>query len=190
MQQFQLAPFALPGEYGEGIVPLVDVKEHLGVLEDDFDALLGVLRDAAIDMVERYCGVRLGLCEGLEWHAERLPDPVQLGVWPVSAVTGVTWLDSAGAEVDGDPAIFRRGVRDMLRLVPGQSLPGGVAGGVVITFTAGFDDTTRPPALVSAVKMFTAHLFANREAVSGGVISGEVPLGFRAMCNAYRMPVI
>lgn len=190
MQQFQLAPYALPGTYGEGVVPLADVKAHLGVLEDDFDDLIGVLRDAAIDMVERYCGVRLGLCEGLEWHAERLPHPVQLGVWPVAEVTGVSWLDSDGAVVTGDPAIWRVGVRDMLRLVPGQSLPGGVAGGVVITFTAGFDDTTRPAALVSAVKMFTAHLFANREAVVTGTISGEIPLGFRAMCNAYRMVTI
>jgi uncharacterized phiE125 gp8 family phage protein len=188
--EFQLWPFVQDAEYGEGIVPLADMKAHLQVLEDDFDELIPLLRDAAIDMVERYCGLRLAPCTGLQWQAEALPDPVTLGVWPVTAITAVTWLDSAGDDVTGTAANWRIGLRDKVRLKPGATAPSGVAGGVVITFDAGFADAERPAALVQAVKMFTAHLFENRSAAMNGTISGEIPLGFRALCDRYRMPVI
>lgn len=185
---FELAPFALPADYGEGIVSLADVKAHLGVLSSDQDDLIGVLRDAAIDMVERYCGVFLAVREGVEWKAELLSSPLRLGVWPVSAVTAVSWLDSDGETVTGDATIWRLGTRDEVLLNPGQSLPSGVSAGVTIEFTAGFE--TPPPALVQAVKMFTAHLFEQRGVIGSTSMSGEIPLGFRALCSAYRMPVI
>lgn len=189
---FELRPFELPADYGEDIVPLEDIRAHVGLVADEteFDDLLAALRDSAVDMVERRCGVRLGVCTGLEWTADALPARLRVGVWPVLAVTAISWLDRTGAVVTGDPAIFRIGVRDELRLKPGQVLPSGVAEGVTITFTAGFDTGNCPRALVQAVKMFTAHLFANREAVATGTISGEIPLGFRTLCDAYRMPVI
>lgn len=188
--EFQLAPFALPVDYGDTIIPLADMKAHIGVLEDDFDDLISAFRDAAIDMVERYCGVRLGECADLQWQAERLPSTVALGVWPVTAITALTWLDSEGTEITGTPGDWRIGVRDRMVLKPGATRPSGIAGGVTITFDAGFTADNRPPALVQAVRLFTAHLFANREAVITGAISGEIPLGFRVLCNQYRMIVI
>ncbi|XUU60647.1 head-tail connector protein [Erythrobacter sp. HA6-11] len=191
MMRFGLAPFDLPGGYGDDVVSLEDIKNHVSMTgTDEFDSLLTVLRDAAIDQVERYCGVRLQTCEGLVWKSEALCAPISLGVWPVTGITSIKWLDSDAAEIIGDPAIWRIGVRDQLRLKPGQVLPSGVRGGVEITFDAGFTSQNRPSALVHAVKMFTAHLFANREAVLTGTISGEIPLGFRALCQSYRMPVL
>lgn len=187
---FQLAPFATAAGYGESVVSLADIKAHLKVLHDDEDDLLGVLRDAAVDMVERYCAVRLGECTGLVWKAEAICSPLRLGVWPVTAVTAITWLDSTGEAVTGDEAIWRIGVRDELLLKPGSSLPSGVAAGVEITFDAGFDADNRPPALVQAVKFFTSHLKHNSSAVITGTISGEIPLGFRALCNSVRMVTI
>lgn len=187
---FELAPFDLDPDYGEGIVSLADAKAHLRVLHEAEDDLIGFYRDAAVDMVERYCGLRLGACAGLVWRAEYLCSPINLGVWPVTAVSGVAWLDSAAAPVTGDAARWRIVRRDRIQLRPGQSLPSGVAGGVEITFSAGFTAANRPPALVQAVKLFLGHVFANREAVSMGTLSGEIPLGFRMLCAAYRMPVI
>jgi uncharacterized phiE125 gp8 family phage protein len=188
---FELAPFDLDPGYGEAIVSLADMKEHLRVTHDDQDDLIGALRDAAVDMVERYTGVRLGPCAGLQWRAEGLASPVRLGAWPVTGINAIAWLDSEGAVVTGDDGgDWRVGVRDTIMLKPGASLPSGVAAGVVIDFDAGFTDDNRPHALVQAVKMFAAHLFRNADAVITGTISGEVPLGFRALCNAYRMPVI
>ena len=102
----------------------------------------------------------------------------------------VSWLDSDGDTVTGDASIWRIVRRDEIAVKPGSSLPSGVAAGVTITFTAGFTDANRPAALVQAVKMFAAHLFRHRESVSSGVQAGEIPLGFRQLCSAYRMPVI
>jgi uncharacterized phiE125 gp8 family phage protein len=186
--QFELAPFALPADYGEGIVPLEAMKAHLGVLEDDQDGLIGVYRDAAVDMVEKYCGVYLAQREGVVWRGEVLVSPLALGVWPITEITAIDWLDSTGAAIDGDDADWRIVRRDEIALKPGRTLPTDVAAGVEITFVAGF--VSAPPALVQAVKLFAAHLFANREAVITGTISGEIPLGFRQLCGQYRMPVI
>lgn len=187
---FELAPFDLDPDYGEGIVSLASLKAHIGILHDDRDEELGFYRDAAVDMVERYCGVRLAPCTGLVWRAESLPDQLRLGVWPVTAITGITYLDSTGTEQAATHGDWRVVTRDTIRLKPGKSLPSGVAAGVEIEFSGGFTDANRPPALVQAVKMFAAHLNQNREAVVTDTISGEIPLGFRHLCGAYRMPVI
>jgi uncharacterized phiE125 gp8 family phage protein len=141
-------------------------------------------------MVERYCGVRLGACEDITWRGESLPPHIKLGVWPVTDIGSITWLDSTGAAVTGDASIWRIVRRDEIALKPGSTLPSGVEAGVEIKFDAGFTDANRPAALVKAVKMFAAHLFRHREAVGTGTVAGEIPLGFRQLCSAYRMPVI
>ena len=82
---FELAPFDLPAEYGEGMVSLGGMKAHLRVLHDDDDDLIGIYRDAAVDMVERYCGIALGPKTRVVWRGERLSSPIELGVWPVTA---------------------------------------------------------------------------------------------------------
>lgn len=188
--RFELAPFNLSASYAEGIVSLDDVKAHLGVLHSDQDVLIGFYRDAAVDMVEQYCAVRLAPCAGLEWRGEYLPREIELGVHPVTGVTEVKWLDSEGSNVDGDATAWRVLRRDRITLKPGATAPASVAAGATITFDAGYTDANRPAALVQAVKLFTGHLFNNREAVVMGTAAGEIPLGFRQLCSAYRMPVI
>ncbi|MGL5447894.1 MAG: head-tail connector protein [Rhabdaerophilum sp.] len=186
--QFELTPLALPDDYTETILPLAECKAHLAVLEDDHDDLIRAYRDAAIDMVERYCGVRLGPVEDVTVRIECLPSPLDLGVWPVTAITAITWLDQQGNAVEGthdDWRVIRRGT---IGLKPGRALPSGVGGGVEIMVNAGFP--TPPPALVQAARMFMAHLFLHRETVITGTISGEIPLGFRQLCAQYRIPVI
>jgi uncharacterized phiE125 gp8 family phage protein len=190
--QFELAPFALPTNYAEGIVSLADMKDHLSFTaeETEFDDLIGLYRDAAVDMVERYCGIRLGEVSGATLRTEALCSNVRLGVWPVTAITAITWLDSEGEAVTGTASDWRVVMRDHIALKPGRTLPSGIGGGVVIIFDAGFAAEERPAALVQAVKLFAAHLFLHREAVITGTISSEIPLGFKMLCSQYRMPVI
>jgi uncharacterized phiE125 gp8 family phage protein len=141
-------------------------------------------------MVEKYCGLRLDTLKGLVWRGESLPSSIKLGTWPVTAITAIKWLDAQGNEVTGNPADWRIVRRDEIALKPGRTLPQEVGGGIEITFNGGFAEDNRPAALVQAVRMFAAHLFLNREAVASGTMSGEIPLGFRQLCGAYRMPVI
>lgn len=188
--QFELTPFALPPDYAAGIVSLADMKAHLRVLHDDEDDLIGICRDAAVDMVERYCGLRLDVCEDLVWRGEELAPKVKLGVFPVTALTSITWLDQQGESVSGDVSIWRIVRRGVIGLKPGATLPDTVGGGVEVTFTAGFTAANRPAMLVQAVKMFAAHLFEHREAVMAGTVAGEVPLGFKQICGQFRVPVL
>lgn len=188
---YELAPFATPAGYGEGIVPLEDAKAHLSVLteDDEFDELIAVLRDAAVDMVERYCGVSLSPRTGLVWMADRLPARVSLGLRPVTEVTGFDYVDSTNTPATFAVDKLRVAAGGELKPVPGETWPAGISAGIEITFNAGFTEANRPAALVHAVKMFTAHLFMNREAVVTGTIATDIPLGFQALCAPFR-PVV
>lgn len=191
---FELAPFGLPDGYGESILSLEAAKSHLRVDGDGEDDLIAAFRDAAVDVVEKYTGLILAPRVGgnaLVWRAERLCAPVRLGVRPVTAITGFAYLDSEGGEHDGDPSTLRIVPGGEVLLKGGTSWPSDLDHGIAITFEAGLSAGQVPPSLVQAIRMFTAHLYLNREAVAAtGTIGGEIPLGFRALCSAYRPPVI
>lgn len=186
---FELAPFDLPPDYGEGIVPLADIKAWCSIDEDEteFNELLGFMRDAAVDMVERYCGVFLAPREGVVWAGEVIPAKFRLPYRPATAVTAFAYFDRNGAPATLDVAGLRLTAGSELRTLAGAAWPSGE--GYQVTFSAGYTAANRPPALVTAVKMFGAHLFANREAVITGTISGEIPLGFQTACRQFR-PVL
>lgn len=188
---FTLSPTAWSEDYGEDIVSLDAVRAHCRVDGEDEDDLLTALRDAAINMVEQYAGVRLAPLGGLVATFPRFGTGMRIGIGPASTlvVTGIRWRNSEGAATDlaaGDWRVDPSGA-----LVPGwgKSWP-AAAEEVSVTFNVGFGAGECPPALVTAVKMFTAHLFANRESVITGTISGEIPLGFRMLCDQYREPVL
>lgn len=192
--RFELGHVAMPDGYGNGILSLDACKDHLRVEDDDQNDLIGALRDAAIEYVERYCGVKLGAQTGLTWRAESLPSAasayVDLALRPVTGITSVVWQDSAGAEVDGLVDDFRASESGRLRPAIGKCWPSGVAGEVVVTFDAGYAANEAPNSLLSAVKLMLGHLYMNREAVLTTGMAGEVPLGVSALCAPFRQVVI
>jgi uncharacterized phiE125 gp8 family phage protein len=190
--RYELAPFALPEGYAEGVLPLVDVKRHCAIEADEteFDVELAAYRDAGVDMVEKYTGLILAPRTGMVWRAEALPSRVRLGVKPVTTVMAFTYLDSAGDAQTGDHTTLRIVHGNEVVLKAGESWPSDMAAGVALTFSAGLAASERPAALVQAARMFTAHLFAHREAVITGTISGEIPLGVRVLCDLHRAVVI
>lgn len=194
--RFELGHTPMPAGYGAAILSLEACKAHLSIAaeETEFDALIEALRDAAIEYVERYCGVKLGPVTGMTWRAESLPcsarDWLDLAARPVTGLTSVTWLDGSGAEVTGDLAAFRVSDKGVLRPAVGGQWPSGIGGGVTITFSAGFAAGEAPPSLLSAVRLMLGHLFAHREAVLAGAVAGEAPLGVSALCASYRPVVI
>ncbi|MBX7496767.1 head-tail connector protein [Qipengyuania sp. 6B39] len=183
--RFELGHVPMPDGYGEAILSLDDCKAHLRVTNGSEDALISALRDAAIEFVERWCGVKLGPVTGLTWSAESFPaDQLDLAVRPVTDVTGITYLDGDGAEVTEDVADYRFTASGLLRPGIGKSWPTGVGGAVEVTFDAGF--ASPPSALVQAVRMMLAHLFMNREAVVSTGMAGEAPLGVTSLCSSFR----
>lgn len=180
---------ALPEGYGEALLPIAEAKAQLRVLEDDDDALIAVMRDAAIATVEDYTGLVLGPRTGLVWRAESLPrysNALNLGVRPATALQSVTYLDSIGAEQEVDVADLR--IADQCRVMPvaGTSWPSDVSGGVVIAFDAGLEEGQAPPALISAARLMLGTLYQFRETVVSGTIVNELPLGFEFYCRPFR----
>lgn len=190
---FTLNPVDLVADYGEGILSLADAKAQLRVDADYTvdDELIALLRDAAIDAVEKYCNLRLGRTSGMVARFEGFGPGMRMGVGPEATVdvTGVSYIDSAGSAVAVDAGGWRLDVLGRVIPAVGGSWP-VTYGPVTVTFTAGYTDANRPPALVQAAKFMLAHLYSQREAVLVGTISGELPLGFRFHCDRFRMPVI
>lgn len=194
---FTLDIAALPDGYADAVLPLAAAKAHLHVLEDDDDDLIEALRDAAVEMVEKYTGVILNPRTGddaLTWRAECLPAGqadragVSLGVGPVTGILSAAWLDSAGDEQSIDVATLRIVDQRTIAPLPGSTWPRGVAGGVVIRFEAGLASTPAP--LVTAAKMFLATLYRHRETIVTAGLVEEVPHGFAMLCRPYRRIIV
>ncbi len=176
---------------GDTVLPLADAKAHLRVLNGDEDALIAALRDAAIDWVERYCAISLS-ARAFTYSGDGFPTRFRLPYAPATDVTAISTFDTSGAAVALDPADwqFRAG-----HLYPaiGSSWPTVLngAGSVTVTFTAGYASAADiPPAILSAVKLLTGHLFKQREATISGQVVTEVPFGVTALLAAFRTPVI
>lgn len=191
---FELGYVPMPEGYGDAILSVPDCKAHLRVLHDSEDELIAALRDAAIEYVERYCGVKLGPVTGLTWRSQLLPaNPhfsISLAVRPVTSVTGITWQDGDGAKVVGDVVEFRVSESGELRPLVGGSWPTGVSGEVTVTFNAGYAAGQAPPSLLQAVKLMLGHLYMNREALIASSLSSETPLGVTALCAPFRRVLI
>ena len=187
---FELDAGPVPAGYGDGILSLDMAKAHLRVLDDNEDELIAAFRDAAIDMVEHYTGLFLGERTGVVWTGDGFSDRMLLGRGPRPVVTAFSYAGASGAiALEADKyRLFGHG-----RIGPAFGLcwPSDSTGAVTITFSAGFADVAQEaPSLVTAVKLMLGHLFMNREAVMSGAAANELPLGFKAMCDLHRMPVI
>lgn len=190
---FHLSPIAAGEGYGDAILPLADAKAHLRLEVDDSDddALVGALRDAAIDAVEKLCGVRLGLTTGLVATFAAFADRLRMPVGPMAtvAVAGITYVDGDGAAVTMDAADWRLGAGGYLTAgsgLAGGSWPSG-ARDVAVTFSAGYPEGSVPGSLLMAVKLMLGHLYKNRDAVLATSLIGELPLGVTMLCAPYQV---
>ncbi len=189
---FHLSPASLPTDYGETILPLARAKAHLRVFASDEDALIGILRDAAIEMVERYTNLRLLFASGntdmvatCEGFAARLP----VGRGPIGTivVTGIDYVDASGATVALSAGAWRVLPDGFVAPQIGTSWPTS-SGPVSISFRAGYATAAEIPAgLIAAALLFLGHLYSNREAVVETGMTGELPLGFGALTDAHRV---
>jgi uncharacterized phiE125 gp8 family phage protein len=191
---FELLHAPFPDGYGEAILSLQACKDHLRADGDDEDDLIEALRDASIDFVERYCSVKMGPTEGIEWTAQGFPAqarwPLSLSVAPVTAITSVDWLDRSGTAVDGAVDDFRITPSGDVLPKLGSRWPANVGGDVRFQFSAGYAEGAAPPSLISAVRLFLGHLYKNREAVTDRGTEGEVPFGVRQLCAPFRRVLI
>lgn len=187
---FQLTPSAPVEGYGEALLPLDAAKLFLRVDGTDEDALVGALRDAAIDMVEQYTNLRLAPCSGIIARFGAFEPILRLGVGPAFSID----IASVEYTIDGtdtllDTTGWMAAPGGALMPAPSTSWP-TADGGVKVTFTAGYPAGQCPPVLIHAAKMFMGHLYLNRDELVEKGLSSELPLGFRTLCDLKRIPVL
>ncbi|WP_340265414.1 head-tail connector protein [Sphingobium mellinum] len=187
---FTLTPMAMPEGYGEALLSLDAAKLHLRVDDDAEDDLIEVLRDAALQLVEKVCGIRLGVVEGIVATFPGFGRGMQLGVGPVPTVevTAVSYSAVDGETVDLPDGGWRVAVDGALVAAPGTIWPEG--GPVTVTFTAGYAADACPAPLIAAAKLALGYLYAMRDVAMEGEASGGMPAAFGLLCNAYRMPTV
>ena len=186
---FELLHSSYPDGYGESLLSLEACKEHLKVDGEDEDFLIKALRDASIQVIELYCGIKLRSTPGLEWRAACFPHrsmmALPLCVSPVTQIEAISWRDAAGDKVAGAPDAYRLSSRGDILPAYGAGWPVGAAGEVSVIFTAGYPADQAPPALLAAVRLFLGHLYKNREAVTDRGTEAEIPFGVRQICAPF-----
>lgn len=166
---------------GEAILPLVDAKLHLKVDTTADDDLIGALRDAAIDHVERVSGIALASAD-FQLTRSSFPStgPIELPIGPVTDLGTITYYNS-----DGDSTTF-----SAARLIEGSVYPNVSATWpiaydyVAIEFTAGLSDPALAPGLLAAVRLVLGHLYENRQEATEKALTA-LPLGVRALIHPY-----
>jgi uncharacterized phiE125 gp8 family phage protein len=156
-------------------VTLDEVREYLRVDSDDTsqDVTLAMLITAAWRYAESYTG-RSFITQSWRAVADGFPgvcaDPViLLRKGPVTAVTGITYVDQNGATQTLDPATYVLDTSDLVqRLAPayGAQWPAARAqlASVQIAFTAGFGNAAAVPATVrNWILVRIASAFEHRE---------------------------
>ena len=201
MSVFTLTPASVLD--GEAVLPLADAKAHLRVVDDTSeDSLIGVLRDAAINLVEQFTGRRLAPATITITANDFARLEMGLGVHPVLSVSSIKYDDSAGAEQTVSASVYRVVHGRQIVRKPGQVWPsdlaGDVPGCVRATCVAGHDgaetpvsgSTPPPQALIVAAKIMLSHLFENRDGIITEGSGGALPPGFEALCLPFRDPVL
>jgi len=178
----------------EAALPVEALKRHLrlgtGFAEDAVqDGVLASFLRAALAAIEGRTDKALierGFVLALNrWSSA---SGQQLPIAPVSAVTAVDILDSAGNAATLDPGAYRL-ERDAMvpGLMPaGGTLPGLPEGGAVeVRFSAGFGAWGDLPAdLAQAVLLLAAHYYEYRDETA--LAEGCMPFGVTSLIARYR----
>lgn len=191
--------FVLVTQPAKEPVTIEEAKRHLRIDTTDSDEEIKALITTARRYVER--DTRRSLITQT-WRSEYWNFPrrgrayVQLAHGPISAITGVTYIDTASVVQTLDPSLY---VADLAREIPRvYSAPHACwpccldqPGSVKVTYTTGYgpaaDDVPRE--LRYAILFLMAHWFANREAVViENVTPAEVPMAAQAILDIYRIP--
>lgn len=169
-----------------------EAKTHLKVETGDEDALIEGLVAGATQHLDGYAGV-LGRCMVTQSWRQDFDDFARILRLPMPAagITGISWVDEAGAASSIDAANYELqadALGSFVRFVDDYDFPGDLAQtrAVRVTYTAGYGDAAAVPApLKVAILLLVGHWYAHRRAVSDAAMV-ELPLGVAMMIAPYR----
>ena len=176
-------------------VSLGDAKAHLRVDGGDEDALITALIETATAHIEHSHGLAL-ITQGLTIIRDGWPDNwlVELPVSPLQSVTSITTFEADGGSFAFDAGHWfvdtaMRPPRIVLHGTAPWPQPGRRANGIEIAVTAGYGDEADnvPTPIRQAVLLLVAHWFEQRELVSLGAGSQEIPSTVASLLGPYRL---
>jgi uncharacterized phiE125 gp8 family phage protein len=139
-------------------VTLAEAKAHLRVTHTSDDALIGALITAAREDAEQITGRALAAASYRWASSETVSSVLRLPLWPVSAVTALTYEDADGARqtmASGDYTLDSD--RSTVTIDP---LPDFIAN-VSVAFDVAPDAV--PETCKSAIKMLVEHMYAGTD---------------------------
>lgn len=177
---------------------LAEAKRQLRVeVDDDNDLIVDILK-AAREYVETFTG-RLLLTQTWDYKLDAFPcGAIHLPRAPISAVSAITYLDSAGTLQTWSAASYRTSLPTgpkaaAGRITPayGESYPStyGVIEAVTVRVVAGYGSTAAsvPTSLRQAIKVLCSHLWHERAAAATGADPVPMPPAVTALLWPYRI---
>lgn len=155
------------------------------------DAVLTAALDGARRYAEHYTQTSIG-AQTLELAIDAFPASwITLPRGPVTAITSVTYLDQAGVLQTLNSNAYKLDTYETpARLFPAfnTSWPSTrfEVNAVLIRYIAGQPTAEIDQAVISALKLITAHLYENREDSTPGTIS-NIPLGADALLDTVKV---
>jgi uncharacterized phiE125 gp8 family phage protein len=175
-------------------VALAEAKAHLRVDGTAEDTLIASLIVTARLHVEAAAGLAL-ITQSWSWFRDAWPPgpALDLPLRPVESIAAVRLYDADGATTTLDPAsYFLDGAGTPPRLVRQAALtwpiPGRLANGVEIAFTAGYGPAAAdvPAPLRHAILLLVAHWYEHRAPVEAGAQPAPLPDMVSELLAPYR----
>lgn len=169
-------------------VTLVQAKSHLRVDHSDDDTLITNLIKAARAHLEEACAVRFAARTGAIMKCDSFADLARLPEAPVSAITSITFLDTAGASQTLSSSIYEfraDGIEAGIVLKPDQTWPATQPNSrVTVTVSLGY--AVAPDAINQALLLLVGLWYENRSTVSIGESTSEFPFTVNALISNHR----
>lgn len=173
-------------------VTVADMKKWCRVDDDDNDDVLTALIDAAIAYLDGYTGC-LGRCLAVQtWRQDfdGFSPVLSLPLAPVISIASVKYTDANDVEQTVSSSDYK-----LLNMVSGPAVglahekdwPGDVIDdyrSVRVEYVAGY--AAVPEDLKTCVKLIAAHWYENREPVSIGNLTTQLPIGVQAIIARYN----
>lgn len=120
------------------LIPIASARSFLRIDDLTLDAEVAMLRDAAIDQVEKMTGLRL-LSQTVEVTADRFADLAHFRVGPISSVASIAYVDGAGAaQVVPAPDYSLVGAPLEQGIKAATIFPAARLGSIVVTLVVGY----------------------------------------------------
>lgn len=178
---------------GPAVEPLSVATARLALKIDTTvdDPLIDKWIGAARDYVETFTGRKL-ITQTWDLKLDAFPscDVIELPFPPVTSITSVTYVDTAGTSQTWSSANYTTDLPAGDQASPARITPAygvvwpstrDVINAVTVRFVCGYSAPERvPEGLQSALLQLVAHRYYHREAVVVGTIAQELPFGVQA----------